>query len=513
VEATSAPRAHGFRLAKPRRVLAALSDERLVEHVRRGDGAAFEVLYDRHSRGVLAFCRHMLRSAEDAEDAVQHCFIAAHADLQRRADRDMHFKAWLYTIARNRCLSMLRARRDQPDEHADVVTDRLNEDVQQRADLRAMVADIQKLPDEQREALVLSEVGALSHPEVAEVIGCEVSKVKSLVFQARTALLDRRLARDMPCDEIREQIATLRGGALRRSHLRHHLESCPGCSEYREQVRRQRQMLAIALPVVPSAALRDHVMSALGIGGTAAAASGAGVGGIAVAAKSGAVKLGIAALVAGGAAGSAAVVHHGGFPRLTGGSSSAAQHRGNPAASVSSHAGAHSGATRTAATTAPAAPQPGPVKAVGKSGHAGSRSDSGARHGFTPIQGESNGARARQFAATRGNGRHTGLTKTRHTPTRARRHGAHTKPVHEKTPHAKAPTATPKPHPTTKVKAEPKTRAAPKSPPAPKTKAPATTGPGPAPPAPTQPAATTPAPSVPPVSPGAAKGGGKSHAN
>jgi RNA polymerase sigma factor (sigma-70 family) len=504
VEATSAPRTHAFRLAKPRRVLAALSDEKLVEHVRRGDAVAFEVLYDRHSQGVLAFCRHMLRSPQDAEDAVQHSFIAAHADLQRRADREMHFKAWLYTIARNRCLSMLRARRDQPADQVDVVTDRLNEDVQQRADLRALLADIHQLPDDQREALVLSEVGALSHGEVAEVIGCEVAKVKSLVFQARTALLDRRLARETPCEEIREQIATLHGGALRRSHLRHHLEACPGCSEYRAQVRRQRQMLAIALPVVPSAALRGHVMAALGIGGTTAAASSAGVGGLALAAKSGAAKLGIAALVAGGAAGSAAVVHHGGVPGFTGTNSSAEQHRGD-AANISSQGS--SDAAGTSGTNAPVGTQEAARTAGGKSGHAGTRSESGTEHGFTPVQGESNGERARQFAATRGNGNHTGLTKTRHTPTRtrARRHGAHAKPVHvKKTPPGQVRT-TPKTH-TPTANTEPKTQAPPKSDPAPKSEAPATIEPVPAETTPTEPAAPSP---TTPIAPDATTGGGK----
>src|SRR6478672_11385441 len=98
-------------------MLATLSDERLVEHVRRGEVAAFEVLYDRHSPGILAFCRHMLRSVSDAEDAVQHTFLAAHADIGRHGHRDLYVKAWLHTLARTRCPSMLRARREQPSSH------------------------------------------------------------------------------------------------------------------------------------------------------------------------------------------------------------------------------------------------------------------------------------------------------------------------------------------------------------------------------------------------------------
>src|SRR3954454_24297684 len=145
VEAISAPRPHAIRVPRPRRLLAALSDERLVEHVRRGEVAAFEVLYDRHTAGILGFCRHMLGSASDAEDAVQHTFIAAHADIQRHGERDLYVKAWLYTIARNRCLSMLRARREHvAGDGIEIVTDRLDDDLQQREDLRALLADVRK---------------------------------------------------------------------------------------------------------------------------------------------------------------------------------------------------------------------------------------------------------------------------------------------------------------------------------------------------------------------------------
>ena len=73
--------------ARPRRrrlpsgLLRLASDERLVELLRGGSEAAFEALYARHHRGVLSFCRHMLGSAEEAEDAVQHTFLAAYRDI------------------------------------------------------------------------------------------------------------------------------------------------------------------------------------------------------------------------------------------------------------------------------------------------------------------------------------------------------------------------------------------------------------------------------------------------
>jgi RNA polymerase sigma factor (sigma-70 family) len=266
------------RVLRSKRLLALARDERLVEQIRRGNELAFEVAFERHGSGILAFCRHMLGSREEAEDAVQHTFAAAYRDLQRSGERSIALKAWLYTIARNRCVSVLRARREQASELHDVPTEGLSEQVEQRAELRELLADVRDLPEDQRAALLLAEAAGLSHAEVAEVLGCEVGNVKGIVFRARSSLIERRAARHTPCSEIREQLANLRGGALRRNELRHHLRACPGCTAYREEVRRQRKMLAAALPVAPSFALKSSVMTAAGLTGGAAAGATAGGG-------------------------------------------------------------------------------------------------------------------------------------------------------------------------------------------------------------------------------------------
>jgi RNA polymerase sigma factor (sigma-70 family) len=291
------------RVLRSKRLLALAGDERLVEQIRRGNELAFEVAFERHGTGILGFCRHMLGSREEAEDAVQHTFAAAYRDLQRGGERNIALKAWLYTIARNRCVSVLRARREHAAELEELPTAGLSEQVEQRAELRELLADVRELPDEQRAALLLAEAAGLSHAEVAQVLGCETGSVKGLVFRARSALMDMRSARETPCLEIREQLATLRGGALRRNELRHHLRRCPGCSAYREEVRRQRQMMAVALPVVPSLGLKSSVLSAAGITGGAAAggaaAGGAAAGGFAFGSAA-IAKVALVATLAGG---------------------------------------------------------------------------------------------------------------------------------------------------------------------------------------------------------------------
>jgi len=277
----------------PGRLLRTLSDERLVARVRLGDQAAFEVVYDRYHRSLLSFCRHMLGNAEEAEDALQQVCISAYNGLLGD-DRPIQLKAWLFTIARNRCLTMLRARR----EHADVddvqpAVEGLASEVQRREDLREMLADLQSLPDDQRAALVLTELRAHTHEEVAVILDVRKEKVKALVFQAREQLLGARKARETDCSEIREQLSTLRGGALRRTQLRKHVESCAGCAAFKLEVQRQRAAMAVLLPVVPGAALKSSVLAGV-FGGGGAGAAGIGGGGAAIA-GSGAAAGGLAA--------------------------------------------------------------------------------------------------------------------------------------------------------------------------------------------------------------------------
>ncbi len=180
---------------RSKRLLALAGDERLVEEIRRGNELAFEIVFERHGTPILGFCRHMLGSREEAEDAVQHTFAAAFHDLQRGGERQITLKPWLYTIARNRCLSLLRARREQPAELEELPTEGLAEQVERRAELRELLGDLRELPEEQRAALLLAEAADLSHAEVAGVLGCEVARVKALVFRARSGLIERREAR------------------------------------------------------------------------------------------------------------------------------------------------------------------------------------------------------------------------------------------------------------------------------------------------------------------------------
>ncbi len=290
------------------------SDARLVALVRQGWPAAFEAVYNRHHRGILSFCRHVLSDADEAEDAVQHTFLAAYNDLIG-SDKPIHLRAWLFTIARNRCYSILRARREQPAADLDEpVTEGLATQVQRRQDLRDLVLDLRSLPEEQRAALVLAEIDALSHEEIGEALGVPREKVKALVFQARESLVASRTARETACADIREQLTIGRGGALRRANLRRHLRDCAGCRDFRQQVERQRRQAAALLPLVPTLALKETVLSGSGSAGAGFGGGGAGFSGGGLVAssalKSGVIK-GFATLMlaTAGTAGTYAATH------------------------------------------------------------------------------------------------------------------------------------------------------------------------------------------------------------
>ena len=195
-----------------------LDDSRLAARVHQGDEAAFEVLYDRHHRALLSFCRHMLGNAEDGEDALQQTFLRAHKALVAGQLPDA-VRPWLFAIARNRCKTMLAARREAcvPVDDVEPSFDGLADDVAARADLRELVADLGRLPEEQRAALVLFELGGMSQAEIAGAIGVPAGKVKALVFQARTRA-DGRARR--PLDAVRDDPRGARGRARRRAAAR-----------------------------------------------------------------------------------------------------------------------------------------------------------------------------------------------------------------------------------------------------------------------------------------------------
>jgi RNA polymerase sigma factor (sigma-70 family) len=209
------------------------SDERLVALTRGGQDRAFETLLRRYEPRLLAFCRYMLGSREDAEDAIQEVFTSAYNALLAD-DRPINARPWLYKIARNRCLNHLRRPVPVGQDSMDVFErddgSGTLERVHEREELRRLVADVQALPETQRTALLLREMDALSYDEIAEAMATTLPSVKSLLVRARVSLAEAAEARLLTCEEVRVELGQVAAGLGRTSSLvRRHLRNCERC--------------------------------------------------------------------------------------------------------------------------------------------------------------------------------------------------------------------------------------------------------------------------------------------
>jgi RNA polymerase sigma-70 factor (ECF subfamily) len=175
------------------------SDEQLVDLVRAGDDRAFAAILERYEARLVAYARQMLGGAHhDAEEVVQDAFVRALNAL--RADgREMALKAWLYTIVRNRALDVLRrpVRTTDIEPHAGVLRD-VSGDPHERfaraEELGALVAGLKRLPERQRAALVMHEMGGASHRTIARRLDVTTGGSKALVSRARAGLAQARAA-------------------------------------------------------------------------------------------------------------------------------------------------------------------------------------------------------------------------------------------------------------------------------------------------------------------------------
>ena len=307
-------------LRGPTPLLRIQSDERLVALTRRGNQAAYEALVGRYQSRLLAFCRHMLGSREDAEDVLQEVFAAAF-NAMIADERALNVRPWLYRIARNRSLNHLRRVQaigvDSMDVHLSENGASAADKVHRREEFRLLVEDVQGLPETQRTALLLREIDALSYDQIAEAMETTIPSVKSLLVRARVSLAESAEARHLTCDEVRDELGEVAEGLHRMTApVRRHLRQCDRCAAFRKQLRQTNRALAAVFPVGPLLLLKKLVLAHLGTtasaGGSAAAAgagataAGAGAGsvlsaGVASVASKAAAGLAAAAIVTAGA--------------------------------------------------------------------------------------------------------------------------------------------------------------------------------------------------------------------
>jgi len=266
-------------LSGPSALLRLQSDERLIAMTRRGQHAAFEVLFSRYQSRLLAFCRHMLGSREDAEDVLQEVFTAAF-NAVLADEREINVRPWLYRIARNRSLNHLRRASaigvDSMDVHYADNGLSTGERVLRRESFRQLLGDVKELPETQRTALLLREIDALSYEQIADAMETTVPSVKSLLVRARISLAEAAEARMLSCEEVRQQLGEAAEGLTKLgAPARRHVRGCERCRFFKKQLRQNNHALAAIFPVGPLLLAKKLLLTKLG---STASAGGAHVG-------------------------------------------------------------------------------------------------------------------------------------------------------------------------------------------------------------------------------------------
>ncbi|HEX4564653.1 MAG TPA: RNA polymerase sigma factor, partial [Solirubrobacteraceae bacterium] len=347
------------------------SDERLARLAGKGDARAFAALYERHHQPLYRLCLSIVRVPDDARDALQSTFERAFAALRAR-EREIAVRPWLFRIAHNESITVLRRRRpgealpeaELPSLHT------VEGAVEERARLSALVADIHSLPERQRSVLLMRELSGLSIAEVAAAMSMSSSAVKQSLFEARGSLHAYAEGRAMSCEEVRHAISDGDGRALRSRKLRAHLRDCGACTQFRSLISAREGDLRALAPPLPAAAAAAVLTGLLGSGaGTHAGSVAAGPalvaakGGASSLALKGVTGLALAAALGAGAAhlASGPAVHHR-TPAHARANGAAAHHSrgaagtqqgGSPAAANAHARGSHATARHRTAARAP----------------------------------------------------------------------------------------------------------------------------------------------------------------
>jgi len=272
----------------------------LARRAARGERRAFEQIYRRFNQELYRYCLAILRDPHDAEDALQATMAAALRALPGER-RHLALRPWLYRVAHNESVSLLRGRgAPGPVEPDAILAAEPSAEVhlERRSRLRRLVADLRSLPERQRSAIVMRELSGLSYEDIGGALQSSEAAARQTVYEARTALRDLEEGREMECEVVREALSMRDGRRLRGRKLRSHLATCDGCRGFGAAIGQRRDDLQALCPPLPALAASGLLASL--VGGSAAGGAGGTVGATGVGA-------GAAGMLGGGLAGSAAV--------------------------------------------------------------------------------------------------------------------------------------------------------------------------------------------------------------
>lgn len=182
-------------------------DNVLMKRIGSGEIASFKPLVEKYQRMVMATIYRYTGSSQDVEDLAQEIFFKVFKAAKRYTPR-AKFSTWLYKVVANHCINYRRSQKrdamvtsldhsfsgeaDEPSlQIAGPKENQPENRVQKKAVEVALKRAIGELPDRQRMAIVLYRFEGLSYKEIADVLGCSLSSVESLLFRAMTNLKEK----------------------------------------------------------------------------------------------------------------------------------------------------------------------------------------------------------------------------------------------------------------------------------------------------------------------------------
>jgi RNA polymerase sigma factor (sigma-70 family) len=258
--------------------LRVLSDAKLARLAAKGDRAAFAAIFDRYRDELYRYCLSLVRDREDAADALQSTMVRALRALDGD-DRHIALRPWLYRIAHNESINMLR--RPHTDAPAELQVSAVH-DVEATAAVRerldALLSDLRDLPERQRGALVMRELAGLNYSEIAEALETSSAGAKQAVYDARRALYAMAQARDEDCTTIQRILSDGDRRVFRGRIVRAHLRACDDCRAFRDEILARERKLGALAPTMPMAAAAQALQAATaGAGASLSGPTGAGI--------------------------------------------------------------------------------------------------------------------------------------------------------------------------------------------------------------------------------------------
>ena len=177
-----------------------MEDAEIIRQVLAGQHEKFSGLVERYQAPLIHFLRRTLGSDEDVFDCAQDAFLAAYRNLSRYSE-EHPFRAWLYTIARNKALDLVRKRRREvpltPDENL-VDHQPMPEEVWLAKEQASMLAEVlSELPEHYRQTLYLRFHQELSYEEIAFILEVPISRVKTYLHRGKEKMRQHLERRDI----------------------------------------------------------------------------------------------------------------------------------------------------------------------------------------------------------------------------------------------------------------------------------------------------------------------------